>query len=265
MSNKCQQLVGMEDENNNNNNGSCPNLNLIVTSSPSPTQSKKRQPIPLDAQLVGDDLFRSLVTRDASDNRSKWACYNLSFASFSIILILTPDSFPNIKKIIENGVQQIGFCVSGQTIASAAKQIELAHYFKASHLILNVGSVDILNGQSLDDMCADFDHLIRVCEQRGCVPIVATLAPLADGHRASVIHDKLMAFNFYLVNKYSTGYPFIDIWQQIAMRNGRICLGFYERYAFSPWFAHFSKMILLSVIRWEHAYLGCYNRFVEYN
>lgn len=145
------------------------------------------------------------------------------------------------RKITENGNQQIGFCVSGQTIASAAKQIELAHYFKASHLILNVGSVDILNGQSLDDMCTDFDHLIRACEQRGCVPIVTTLAPLADSHRSMVIHDKLMAFNFYLLNKYSMGYPFIDIWQQFSLRNGHISLDIYERYAFTPFFAHFSR------------------------
>lgn len=129
---------------------------------------------------------------------------------------------------IDNGVQQIGFCVSGQTISSAAKQIELAHYYKASHLILNVGSVDILNGQSIADMCTDFDHLIRVCEQRGCVPIVTTLAPLANNNHSLVIHDKLNAFNFYLLNKYSVNYPFIDIWQQFAMRNGHFCHDFYE-------------------------------------
>lgn len=136
--------------------------------------------------------------------------------------------FPIVGKNTENGIQQIGFCVSGQTIASAAKQIELAHYFKASHLILNVGSVDILNGQSIDDMCTDFDHLTRVCEQRGCVPIVTTLAPLAGNHRSSINHDKLTAFNFHLLHKYSADYPFIDIWQQFTMRNGCIWMDFYE-------------------------------------
>ena len=104
----------------------------------------------------------------------------------------------------------------------------MAHYFKASHLILNVGSEDILNGQSLVDMCADFDHLISVCEQRGCKPILTTLAPLATNHHSSVIHDKLNAFNFYLLNKYTIKYPFIDIWQQFTMRNGHICLEFFE-------------------------------------
>lgn len=139
----------------------------------------------------------------------------------------------------------IGFCVSGQTISSATKQIELAHYFKASHLILNVGSVDILNGQSLDDMCTDFDRLIRVCELRGCVPIVTTLAPIANNkHHSMVIHDKLNAFNFYLLNNYSPKYPFIDIWQQFAMQNGHIRFKFYETYAFTC----FSYILLLLLI-----------------
>lgn len=255
MNSKYQQLIGMEDENNNNNNASFCNLNLNVTLSPSPPHPKTRPPIKLDAQLVGDDLFRSLVTRDTIDhhmlNRSKWT--SRKFCHFIICIIFNRPNFdtfffPDIeKKNTENGIQQIGFCVSGQTIASAAKQIELAHYFKASHLILNVGSMDILNGQSLDDMCTDFDHLIRVCEQRGCVPIVTTLAPLANNHRSMNIHDKVLAFNFYLLNKYRMAYPFIDIWQQFSMRNGQINSDFYETYAFTLLFTNFS---LLSSFIW---------------
>lgn len=104
----------------------------------------------------------------------------------------------------------------------------MAQYFKAPHLILNVGSVDILYGRSIVDMCMDFDTLIRACEQRGCKPIITTLAPLAQCKRSQEIHDKLNAFNFYLLNKYSVNYPLIDLWQQFAMRNGHICFDYYE-------------------------------------
>lgn len=131
-------------------------------------------------------------------------------------------------KFTDNGVQQIGFCVSGQTISGAAKHIEMAQYFKASHLILNVGSADILYGRSIVDMCMDFDNLIRACEQRGCKPIITTLAPIAQCKRSPEIHDKLIAFNLYLLNEYSVSYPFIDIWQQFAMRTGHIFFDYYE-------------------------------------
>lgn len=71
-----QQLIGMDDvndeNNNNNNNVTCYNLNLSATPSP---QRKKRPLIHLDAQLVGDDLFRMLVAgenvTDHMFNRSK--------------------------------------------------------------------------------------------------------------------------------------------------------------------------------------------------
>lgn len=76
MNTKYQRLIETEDVNNNdddnnNNSVSCYNLNLNVTPSPPP---KQRPPINLHAQLVGDDLFRTLVTRDTIDhlfNRSK--------------------------------------------------------------------------------------------------------------------------------------------------------------------------------------------------
>lgn len=118
--------------------------------------------------------------------------------------------------------------MSGQTISVAAEYIKKAQYFKASHLILNVGSVDILNGQSIVDMYNDFDHLVHACEQRGCKPIITTLAPLANGNNSPEINDKLIAFNCYLLNKYSSNYPFIDIWQQFARRNVHIRREFYE-------------------------------------
>lgn len=92
---KYQQLIGHEDE--NNNNVSCYNLNLnvMVSPSPSPPQPKKRTPIKLDAQFVGDDLFRSLVTRDTIDhqmnNRSKWTSFNSHH--FIICIIFNRSNF----------------------------------------------------------------------------------------------------------------------------------------------------------------------------
>lgn len=73
MSTKHQQLIGLEDVDNNNNNNNdvnCHNLNLNITLSP-PPPPKKRAPINLDAQFVGDDLFRTLVTRDTIDHMFK--------------------------------------------------------------------------------------------------------------------------------------------------------------------------------------------------
>lgn len=129
----------------------------------------------------------------------------------------------------DNGVQRTGLCVSGLSISAAAKRIELSAYFKSKNLILNVGSVDILHGHSLRDMCIDFKRLISVCVQRNVNPIITTLAPLANSSRSLVIRDKLLQFNEHLLIEYGLQYPIIDIWSQMVNLLGQIDIECFER------------------------------------
>lgn len=223
MHSKYQQLIGLEDD--NNNNGNVFNYNNTTLNG---TPPKKRSPIKkLDAQLVGDGLFYTLAACDTTD-----IMLNQSEYFHAIDPNLTQNdwyqSILDVTITADIDVHPIGFCVSGQTIAVASKHIKMAHFFKASHLILNVGTIDILNCQSLTDMCIDFDRLIDVCEERGCTPIITTLAPLVSRNHSQEIHNKLIAFNLYLLTKYGVTHPFIDLWQQFTHRNGHTRLGFYE-------------------------------------
>lgn len=130
---------------------------------------------------------------------------------------------------LDNGVQQTGLCVSGLSISAAAKFVEIAIYFKSENLILNVGSVDILHGHLLSDMCTDFDRLINACEFRGVKPIITTLAPLANSSHSTETSQKLLQFNQYLLNKYETKYPIIDIWSQMVNAMGETDFDCFER------------------------------------
>lgn len=71
-------------------------------------------------------------------------------------------------------------------------------------------------------MCADFDKLISICVQRDLKPIITTLAPLANYNHSFEICDKLLLFNQYLLSKYETQYPIIDIWSQMVDPFGQI-------------------------------------------
>ncbi|XP_055300859.1 maternal effect protein oskar-like [Sitodiplosis mosellana] len=145
----------------------------------------------LHAQFVGDDFFR-LLTHEATDQD-----LNRKF-----------------------GVQQAGLCVSGLSIPAAAKLIELTPSFKSNRLLLNVGSVDILHGHDLVEMCADFERLIRVCEQSGLTPIITTLAPLANTGHSPEMFEKLRHFNMFIVEKYFLKYEIIDIWSKMTNPRG---------------------------------------------
>ncbi|XP_031636567.1 maternal effect protein oskar-like isoform X2 [Contarinia nasturtii] len=157
-----------------------------------PVQTISNPPQPtLHAQFVGDDFFRllSCCTTDYINNR-------------------------------KSGVQHVGLCVSGLSIQAAAKLIECTKHLKATRLIINVGSIDILHGHDLVQMCSDFENLIAVCEKRGLNPIITTLAPLANTAHTHEMVDKLRKFNVFVMEKYFMQYEIIDIWSKMTNARG---------------------------------------------
>lgn len=103
---------------------------------------------------------------------------------------------------------------------AAAKLVDLTPSFKSTRLIINIGSVDILHGHELVDMCTDFMHLIEVCERRGLKPIITTLAPLANTGHLPVMFEKLREFNAWIMDKYLTRYEIIDVWSKMTNPRG---------------------------------------------
>lgn len=120
---------------------------------------------------------------------------------------------------VGSGVQHTGLCVSGLSIRAAAKLVEITPSFKSNRLIFNIGSVDILHGHDMIEMCSDFEHLINVCERRGLQPIITTLAPLANISHSPEMVNNLRNFNKFLMEEYFN-YTVIDIWSTLTNGHG---------------------------------------------
>lgn len=85
-----------------------------------------------------------------------------------------------------------------------------------------------MHGRSLIDMCAAFQRLITICVQRDLKPIITTLAPLANSNQTPETQNNLLLFNSFLLNKYESQYPIIDIWSQMVNPYGQIELECFE-------------------------------------
>lgn len=162
----------------------------------------------LDAQYVGDDFLLAISTlqKDSFSDRSKF--FVVVFLSF--IPRLSFIGFLPFPK--ENGVRQRGLCISGLTIEKAADLIENTQNFKASKLIINIGSVDILHGTALFDMCGQLERLVAVCQKNSIEPILATLAPLGNINHSTEMCEKLLAYNSFICDKFINKCFVIDIW-----------------------------------------------------
>lgn len=160
-----------------------------------------------DYQLVGDDFFLALATAEMGLKYTKSELF-LSAANASILIII----FFSFRFFFADGkIRQCGLCVSGQTIRGATKRIEATSTFEKQSIIINVGSVDILHGHDLVDMRYDFAQLLDTCVQKNLVPIITTLAPLANANHTPEVREKLIAFNSFLWDRYFLQYQIIDI------------------------------------------------------
>ncbi|XP_055904005.1 maternal effect protein oskar isoform X2 [Eupeodes corollae] len=109
-------------------------------------------------------------------------------------------------------VLQSGLCISGQTISAATKRISQLSYVN-KRMIINIGSVDILQGKPLVKIQHDFLELLSVLRERGVMPIVTTLAPLALFGHVKSIKDRLERFNVFIKQRAP---KVIDIWSCVV-------------------------------------------------
>lgn len=110
-----------------------------------------------------------------------------------------------------DGILRCGLCVSGQRIKDATERISRYSDTENMRLIVNIGSVDILNGQQFSDMCNDFINLVKLCERRQIHLVITTLAPLANVLHSTDDVKKLNDFNSFLMSKFSAKHQVIDI------------------------------------------------------
>lgn len=96
-------------------------------------------------------------------------------------------------------------------------------------IIVNLGSVDILHGNDLADMCEDFKALMVECKRRHIQPIITTLAPLANRLHCQNDVKKLRQFNEFLVNQFSDKFHVIDITQYFVDKTtGKVMFSCYQ-------------------------------------
>ena len=77
----------------------------------------------------------------------------------------------------ENEVLCCGLCKSGQTIQAATERVKSMEE-KSGHIIVYLGSIDIIKGRNMGDIRVDFDKFIEACRAKKLTPILCTLAPL---------------------------------------------------------------------------------------
>lgn len=78
-------------------------------------------------------------------------------------------------------------------------------------ILVNLGTVDILHGRDLADMCSDYNDLIKVCERRNISIICTTLAPIANRKHYPLDSEKWEQFNDFLMKRIGTKVQVIDI------------------------------------------------------
>lgn len=124
-------------------------------------------------------------------------------------------------------ILQSGFCVSGQTISEAARNI--SRIARNQIILLNVGSVDIAHGSELIDMICEMSNLIGTCNASGVFPILTTLPPLVNyhsGNREMVTNG----FNDFIAkNPYNV--PVIELHKIFLNRDGQTNLNMYQQCA----------------------------------
>uniref|UniRef100_A0A182NSM8 OSK domain-containing protein n=1 Tax=Anopheles dirus TaxID=7168 RepID=A0A182NSM8_9DIPT len=146
-------------------------------------------------QLVGDDFFLAIA---------KW---ELGF-SFD----------PG------HDIEMSGLCISGLTLAEAAKRVEMAPYI-AEHVLVNVGTVDLLHGRVMIDLIHDFDQLIARFRARNVEPIVTTLTPVANCGGRTAMAQRLHKLNEYICR---TCPRTIDLWKHFVHPDGAVRFECYQ-------------------------------------
>lgn len=108
-------------------------------------------------------------------------------------------------------IHRSGFCISGQRISAATDRLKRFPHTDNMRIIVNLGTVDILHGRDLNDMCHDYMNLVKVCYHRNINIVITTLAPIANRLHNITDVQKWRDFNEFLVNKFGDKYQVIDI------------------------------------------------------
>ncbi|XP_062122114.1 maternal effect protein oskar [Drosophila sulfurigaster albostrigata] len=144
----------------------------------------------LDFPLLGDDFFLYLA-------RMELKC-----------------RFKKYEKVLQSGL-----CISGQTINAARQRLQHVELHEMTQIIVNIGSVDIMRGKPLVQIEHDFRQLIKEMHNRRFVPVLTTLAPLANYCHDKQTCEKVLRFNKFIRSE-GRHLTVIDIHSCLINENG---------------------------------------------
>lgn len=111
------------------------------------------------------------------------------------------------KMLIDENRYKSGMCVSGQTIQEATAGLE--NLCGNQVVIVNIGSIDIINGKELVEIILDVMRFLKVCQRKSIVPIITTLPPLGL-YGVGNYSEVLQHYNDFL-RQNPFNYPVIDL------------------------------------------------------
>lgn len=126
--------------------------------------------------------------------------------------------------LLESQIERIGLCISGQSIKSAYRTILYSPYkFSTNNVILNIGTFDLLNGQSAEQMITEIVRLLNALKSRNLQAILTTLAPIPN-HLDGEIEERRQSFNKFIREHFF----FIDIEKCFLTNEKRVLLECYQ-------------------------------------
>lgn len=189
--------------------------------------------------LVGDDFFMEMARIDLQCSYTnckqrmifpemnlieivvKWFNWLLFFVVVVFAAILV--GFKLGKQI-----QRCGLCISGQYIRDATDRLKRFPNTNNMKIIVNLGTVDILHGRELNDMCQDYMDLVKVCYQRNIQIVITTLAPIANQLHIKESVQQFRAFNDFLIKKFAGKHQVIDITECMTGKFGNVFFDCYQ-------------------------------------
>uniref|UniRef100_A0A1I8MS01 HTH OST-type domain-containing protein n=1 Tax=Musca domestica TaxID=7370 RepID=A0A1I8MS01_MUSDO len=153
----------------------------------------------LDFLLLGDDFFLYMA-------RMELRC-----------------KFKKRQKVLQSGL-----CVSGQTIGAAIKRV-IGLQDNGRSIILNIGSVNIMQGRQLIQIEHEYRELLTIMLKKGIQPILTTLAPLANYTHDMEMKRTLERFNKFIKSEAErNNLIVIDIWKCLVNDKGVVRFDCYQ-------------------------------------
>lgn len=120
--------------------------------------------------------------------------------------------------------------MSGQSISDAIKRINQLNDWNGC-IIVNIGSVDIMQYHKLIQIEYEFRKLIDMMLNKNITPILTTLAPLGNYMHYAEIPGILNRFNEFIINEGKKhNLVVIDIWRCLVNENYQIIYDCYQRF-----------------------------------